>query len=259
MYSTIKRQIQQETVLEHSDEQAIIDAIRNGDNTKKDVLMKKYMKFVLSIVRRYDESYHVEEDLFQEAMIGFMRAVENYDGTSKLSTYAEPYIRRAIRDHIMTFKNPLKLMTTKSIRKAYFNLRHYVDEKGYLDKERKVRMAHDLNITIADIDTMLDRKRIYFANSRVDDGDEYTDPVDLVECEWNAIETFIEERDHFEKRTLVGNLLNTLPERDKDILMNHYLVSDVMTLDELSQKHGVSIQRIKQLEDKAIKKLQALV
>lgn len=258
LYREIKSNIKKEPLLTRDDEKDVIKRYVNGDEDAGNILFKKYLKFVLGIVSSYKVDEHLEEDIFQEAVIGFMQGLSNYDGSSSLSSYVKYYIDRAISDFMLGQRTPLKVLTTKDARKVYFNRYKYQNEQGFISLESKKQMAEDLEIPLDTVCDALDRiKTSAVHNVITDDG-----PIPVSEtlpCEWNGIDDFEDERDFQQRKTTVYKLLDQLTPRQKEIIMQRYYDNEPKTLSQMSEMYGVSLQRIQQIEKDGLKKLKTLV
>jgi RNA polymerase sigma-32 factor len=238
---------------------------KENDLDAAKALVMHNLRFVIKVARGYNGYGLPLPDLVQEGSIGLMKAVKRFDPDMnvRLISFAVHWIRAEIHEYILRNWKIVKVATTKSQRKLFFNLRSSKNRLGWLNKEEVDSVASDLNVSSKDVLEMekrLSGQDISFDLSASDDDEqayspsqyltnEADDPADTAEAEdWN---------DYTQNRFYAA--LETLDERSKDILAKRWLAEEKATLQELADQYGVSAERIRQLENTAIKKLKVSV
>jgi RNA polymerase sigma-32 factor len=231
-----------------------LDAARN--------LVLSHLRFVVHIARSYAGYGLPIGDLIQEGNIGLMKAVRRFDPTKgvRLVSFAVHWIRAEIHEFVIRNWRIVKVATTKSQRKLFFNLRGQKQRLGRLSVEEATRVAADLGVTLADVQEMEGRLAAFDSSfdAPLDEDDDNSvlapaqylvaneaDPADVVSNDQ------LEQR-HGRQLTLA---LNNLDQRSRDILERRWLADNKATLQELADEYGVSAERIRQLENGAIGKL----
>lgn len=202
------------------------------------------LRFVLYIARGYRGYGLPEGDLIQEGTIGLMKAVKHFDPAMgvRLISFAVRWIKAEIQEFILKNWRIVKVATTKVQRKLFYNLRRYKQKLGWLSKEETHQIAQDLGVLPSEIQEMEQRltgRDIAF------DEEPASNPA--LQVEQDVLET--SDRDRFAKA------FKTLDERGRDILTSRFLKQPKATLQMLASKYSISVERVRQLENKAIEKL----
>ncbi|RLA04689.1 MAG: RNA polymerase sigma factor RpoH [Gammaproteobacteria bacterium] len=229
-----------------------IDAVRQ--------LIMSNLRFVVHVARGYSGYGLPQADLIQEGNVGLMKAVKRFDPEVgvRLVTFAVHWIKAEIHEYVLRNWRIVKVATTKAQRKLFFNLRKNKKRLGWFSNDEVHAVAKDLGVEPAEVLRMegrLNAKDMTF-DAPVGEDDTYSpsmflesdtrDPADQAEADnWQTIQS--------QKLQLA---LATLDERSQDILQQRWLSEDKSTLHELAGKYGISAERIRQLENNAIKKLQ---
>ena len=254
-------------VLEAEEERELATSLRQENNLEAArKLILHNLRFVVKVARGYNGYGLPLSDLVQEGNVGLMKAVKRFDPEMnvRLISFAVHWIRAEIHEFILRNWKIVKVATTKAQRKLFFNLRSSKARLGWLSNDQAQEVADDLGVSKADVLEMEQRlgaQDVSFDMSNDQDDDERSyspsqylaaesaDPADALEAEeW---ETYTHGR--FEKA------LAELDVRSKDILASRWLAEDKATLQDLADKYGVSAERIRQLENVAVKKLKAAV
>jgi RNA polymerase sigma-32 factor len=254
-------------VLEAEEERELATSLRQDNNLEAArQLILHNLRFVVKVARGYNGYGLPLSDLVQEGNVGLMKAVKRFDPEMnvRLISFAVHWIRAEIHEFILRNWKIVKVATTKAQRKLFFNLRSSKARLGWLSNDQAQEVADDLGVTKADVLEMEQRlgsQDVSFDLSNDQDDDERAyspsqylaaesaDPADTLEAEeWEA---YTHQR--FEE-ALAG-----LDARSKDILASRWLAEDKATLQDLADKYGVSAERIRQLENVAVKKLRAAV
>ncbi|MEM7019846.1 MAG: RNA polymerase sigma factor RpoH [Pseudomonadota bacterium] len=241
---------------------------RDDDLEAARTLVMSHLRFVMYIAGGYQGYGLPQADLIQEGNVGLMKAVKRFDPEVgvRLVSFAVHWIRAEIHEYILRNWRIVKVATTKSQRKLFFNLRSMKKRMGWMNKSEVDHIAEELGVSSRDVMEMERRLTMndmaFDAPSDVDDDeaafspsayleDTRYDPAELVEQdEWRA--------------TVSANLmtgLETLDERSRDIVQQRWLSDDEekVTLQNLADKYDVSAERIRQIERDALKKLKKYV
>src|SRR6056297_1038257 len=233
-----------------------------GDLEAARQLVLSHLRFVIHIARSYSGYGLAQADLIQEGNVGLMKAVKRFNPEYgvRLVSFAVHWIKAEIHEYILRNWRIVKVATTKAQRKLFFNLRSAKKSLGWLSHEEAQAVADDLGVDIAEVQRMEGR-----LSSR-DVG--YEQPLDADDDDgWQAPQYYLEdtgadpaglvESSNWQE-TSEGHLhaaLADLDERSRDILARRWLAEDKATLHELAAEYSVSAERIRQLEQGALKKL----
>jgi RNA polymerase sigma-32 factor len=238
---------------------------RENDLDAAKALVMHNLRFVIKVSRGYNGYGLPLTDLVQEGSIGLMKAVKRFDPDMnvRLISFAVHWIRAEIHEYILRNWKIVKVATTKAQRKLFFNLRSSKNRLGWLNKEEVDSVASDLNVSSKDVLEMekrLSGQDISFDLSASDDDDQAYSPSQYLTDEANDPADALEAEDWNEyTQNRFYTALETLDERSKDILAKRWLAEEKATLQELADQYGVSAERIRQLENTAIKKLKVSV
>ncbi len=235
----------------------------NDDLDAARQLVIHHLRFVVHIARSYSGYGLPVGDIIQEGNVGLMKAVNKFDPNRgvKLVSFAVHWIKAEIHEYILKNWRLVKIATTKAQRKLFFNLRSKKKTLEWLTKEEAENIAKDLNVEVKDVLHM--EKRLsandtpFDAPSNTSDSDDQimspsqyledsaANPADLVEAEQTM---------EFHNDELL-DALKSLDDRSKDIILRRYLTDTKVTLHELADEYQVSAERIRQIENGALKKL----
>jgi RNA polymerase sigma-32 factor len=227
-------------------------------------LVLAHLRFVVHIARSYSGYGLAEADLIQEGNVGLMKAVKRFDPSKgvRLVSFAVHWIKAEMHEYIIRNWRIVKVATTKAQRKLFFNLRGAKKNLGWLTADETRAIAEDLGVDAAEVTRM---------ESRLSSRDlAYDAPVDADDDEaWQAPQQYLEdvsadpavlvEREDVRDSEEQGlqDALAGLDPRSRDILARRWLQEDKATLHELAAEYGVSAERIRQLENNALKKLRS--
>ena len=229
-------------------------------------LVLAHLRFVVHIARSYSGYGLSEADLIQEGNVGLMKAVKRFDPTKgvRLVSFAVHWIKAEMHEYILRNWRIVKVATTKSQRKLFFNLRSAKKTLDWLTVDETRAIASDLGVDEAEVRRMegrLTSRDVAFdlpVDADDDEGgfapqhyleDSSADPAMTVEAEDATRNS--EER--------LQRALNDLDERSRDIVSRRWLAETKATLHELAAEYGVSAERIRQLEANAMKKLRTSI
>jgi RNA polymerase sigma-32 factor len=237
-----------------------------GDLQAARDLVLSHLRFVVHIARGYTGYGLPVGDLIQEGNVGLMKAVKRFDPTVgvRLVSFAVHWIRAEIHEYVVRNWRLVKVATTKSQRKLFFNLRKYKKNLGYLTQVERQAVADDLGVELKDVVEMEKRltSRDLSFDPAPDSDDEDGDYSPAAYLPHPAADPSVEaERDQWDEDTSdrVGAALKTLDARSQEILRRRWMADEKATLHELADEYGVSAERIRQIEANAIKKLRQLV
>ncbi|HEY3178482.1 MAG TPA: RNA polymerase sigma factor RpoH [Casimicrobiaceae bacterium] len=242
---------EQETALgrrwkEHED----IDAARE--------LVLSHLRLVVAVSRNYLGYGLPQADLIQEGNVGLMKAVRRFDPERgvRLVSFALHWIRAEMHEYILRNWRLVKLATTKAQRKLFFNLRSMKGGMGALTRKEADHIARELGVKTEEVLEM--EMRLGGSDVALDPtpGDEeaVTPIAYLTDSEDEPIQ--ILEREETARNRSVGlqRAMAKLDDRSRRIIEARWLKEeDPATLQELADEYGVSAERIRQIESKAIK------
>ncbi|HKF93193.1 MAG TPA: RNA polymerase sigma factor RpoH [Gammaproteobacteria bacterium] len=228
-------------------------------------LVAHHLRFVVQVARGY-RGYGLQlGDLIQEGNIGLMKAVKRFNPELgvRLVSFAVHWIRAEMHEFILRNWRIVKVATTKAQRKLFFNLRSAKKRLGWLNREEVEAVAGDLGVSANDVMEMegrLSNQDVGFDLEAEDDNETYVAPAayleDLRADPAQAAEQSDWDGYHSER---LHSALNTLDKRSRDILAKRWLADSKTTLTELADEYHVSAERIRQLENNAIKKLRTVI
>ena len=229
-------------------------------------LVMANLRFVAHVARGYNGYGLPMNDIVQEGNIGLMKAVKRFDPDVgvRLVSFAVHWIRAEIHEYVIKNWRIVKVATTKSQRKIFFNLRKSKKKLGWLSKADAEAIAENLNVdlkTVYEMETRLDGKDMAFDLPENDANDEaYNAPVSYLQ-QHNADPALLLENADWKghKESLLSDAMQDLDERSQDIVASRWLTEKKLTLHELAERYNVSAERIRQLEKNAMKKLKGAV
>ena len=229
-------------------------------------LVTSHLRLVAKIAMGYRGYGLPVSEIVSEGNVGLMQAVKRFepDKGFRLATYAMWWIRASIQEYVLRSWSMVKMGTTAAQKKLFFNLRKAKNnigaiEEGDLTPAHTAKLADQLGVTETEVTDM---------NRRLSGGDASLNAPLRSESEsewqdWLADdtadqETRLAEREEMgERRTLLMDAMKDLTERERDIIQARRLQEEPATLEELSQKYGVSRERVRQIEVRAFEKLQS--
>ncbi len=227
-------------------------------------LVMSNLRFVVHIARGYSGYGLSQSDLIQEGNIGLMKAVKRFDPVMnvRLVSYAVHWIRAEIHEFILRNWRIVKVATTKAQRKLFFNLRSAKKRLSWMGRDEVDAVAKDLGVRPEDVMEMEarlgNRDTPFDGYGDQDDDTSHFAPAGYIQDMRHDPTTVLERdewADHNQRR--LKHALETLDVRSREILNQRWLSEDKRTLHDLADEHGVSAERIRQIEKNAIKKLRA--
>lgn len=241
---------------------------QDGDLEAAQRLVLSHLRFVVRIAKGYSGYGLPVADLIQEGNIGLMKAVKRFDPDKgvRLVSFAVHWIRAEIHEYVIRNWRIVKIATTKAQRKLFFNLRSAKQRLGWLNQEEVEAVAEDLGVTPANVMEM--ERRLAQPDTSfdlpvdTDDEDAHYSPVAYLAAPDSADPSQQLEQDNFSdyQQQKLANALSTLDERSRDIITQRWLNDgDKATLHTLADQYQVSAERIRQIENNAMKKLKKLM
>jgi RNA polymerase sigma-32 factor len=237
-----------------------------GDLDAARELVMTNLRFVIHVARGYSGYGLSMPDIIQEGNIGLMKAVKRFDPDVgvRLVSFAVHWIKAEIHEYVIKNWGIVKVATTKAQRKLFFNLRKSKQDLGWLSNDEAVAIAKDLDVdvsTVYEMEKRLGNRDMSF-DMPVDETAEesYTAPVSYLHQYGTDPAVLLENSDwEGHEQDLLADAMSELDERSMDILSSRWLMDKKATLHELAERYNVSAERIRQLEQNAMKKLRAAV
>ena len=255
-----------------ADEEYILakDWLDKQDTKAAHKLVTSHLRLVAKIAMGYRGYGLPIADLIAEGNIGMMHAVKKFDPEKgfRLATYAMWWIKAAIQEFVLKSWSQVKIGTTASQKKLFFNLRRIKGkinalEDGDLSPNQANYIAKELDVTEDEVISM-NRRMLggdHSLNSQISkqDGEE-AEWQDLLADERDDQETqYVNHQEKNIRNKIMLEALDYLKPREKDIIIKRRLVDTPKTLEDLSQEYKVSRERIRQIETRAFEKLQVAV
>ena len=229
-------------------------------------LVLSHLRFVVHIARSYSGYGLPLADIVQEGNVGLMKAVKRFDPSKgvRLISFAVHWIKAEIYEYVLRNWRIVKVATTKAQRKLFFNLRGSKKRLGWLNNEEAAAVAADLGVEINQVREMeqrLSARDAAFDLSVDEDEDAgYLVPAQYLEDHSGDPARQLEQADwedvHYGR---LSAAVATLDERSRDIIQQRWLSDEKVTLHDLAAKYAVSAERIRQLEQSAMKKVRELI
>ncbi|WP_455209415.1 RNA polymerase sigma factor RpoH [Kaarinaea lacus] len=253
-------------MLEPGEERELAERLQqDGDLRAAQRLVMSHLRFVIHIARGYSGYGLPQADLIQEGNVGLMKAVKRFDPTMnvRLVSFAVHWIRAEIHEFILRNWRIVKLATTKAQRKLFFNLRKSKKRLGWFSQAEVEAVAKDLNVApevVLEMEKRMSGQDTPFDGyTDANDDDDYS-PAPAGYLQDNSHEPSLllerENSEAFNNEKLV-QALEELDERSRDILQQRWLSDKKSTLHDLAAQYNVSAERIRQLEQNAMKKMKA--
>lgn len=200
-------------------------------------------------------------DLIQEGNIGLMKAVKRYDPNRdvRLISFAVHWVRAEIYDFVLRNWRIVKVATTKAQRKLFFNLRKSRARLAWMNEDEIETLANDLDVgttTVREMESRLSGVDVPFDTSTNDDDEAPAPAGYLADMRYNPERIVDADTDDRERNRQIYGALEALDERSRDIVARRWLSEDKKpTLHDLAAEYGVSAERIRQIEKRALGKM----
>ncbi|MDB6060034.1 MAG: polymerase factor sigma-32 [Verrucomicrobiaceae bacterium] len=240
------------------------DLYYNGNVSAARDLVMAHLRFVVHIAKSYMGYGLPLADLVQEGNVGLMKAVKRYNPEKgvRLVSFAVHWIKAEMHEFILRNWRIVKIATTKSQRKLFFNLRSAKKRLAWLTNDEAHAVALDLGVAVNEVRQMEGRLAASDMNFDVgvDDDDDAVAPIHYLEDRRADPALQLEESDWEENSNQHLELaLEKLDGRSRDILASRWLGESKATLHDLADRYGVSAERIRQLEKNAMNKVKAIL
>ena len=230
-------------------------------------LIQAYARLAVSFAgrfKRYDVPY---EDLIQQGNLGLMRAAEKFDpeNGSRFSTYAAWWIRASMQDYVMRNWSLVRTGTNATQKKLFFHLRRALQKHARdvtSDEPISVRVARELQVPVDQVEAMMGRMAgpdlsLDAPQGADEDGRSWVETIEDSDVE---TETEVAEKlDGARRRATLRAAVEQLPDRERHIVSARHLADDPATLSDLGAQMGISKERVRQLEERALTRLTGLV
>ena len=252
-------------MLTEAEEQSLARRFRqDGDLEAARQLVTSHLRLVIAIARGYLGYGLPHADLIQEGNIGLMKAVKRYDPERgvRLVSFAMHWIKAEIHEYILKNWRLVKIATTKAQRKLFFNLRSMKQSFATLGPDEVNDVARKLGVKpeeVVEMETRLTGGDVSLEPTVEDDEDHYA-PIAYLAADNSAEPSMQMERKEYDRLQDEGlrNALARLDDRSRTIIQRRWLVEEgeeAATLHELAAEYGVSAERIRQIEAKAMQKM----
>ncbi|MES2662679.1 MAG: RNA polymerase sigma factor RpoH [Pseudomonadota bacterium] len=228
-------------------------------------LVLAHLKFVVYIARGYSGYGLNHGDLIQEGNVGLMKAVKRFDPTMgvRLVSFAVHWIKAEIHEFVLKNWRIVKIATTKAQRKLFFNLRGMKKRVGRMTQDEMENVAQELGVSVTDVREM--EGRLYakdFAFDGYDDDNEESAPAPadfLQDYQFDPALTYAHDSSEENETSNLQEALEALDHRSRDIIQRRWLADTKATLHQLADEYGITAERIRQLEQNAMKKLRSSI
>jgi RNA polymerase sigma-32 factor len=226
-------------------------------------LVMAHLRFVVHIARGYSGYGLPQADLIQEGNVGLMKAVRKFNPEVgvRLISFAVHWIKSEIHEYVLKNWKIVKIATTKAQRKLFFNLRNKKKDITWLSEEDVKMISSELDVkedTVREMEKRMSSHDVSFDPYSADDGEEGNtySPADYLTNEDSDPMEIVEKEDFARDQiNQLQNAISDLDERSQLILKERWLTDDKPTLHELADKYGISAERIRQIEKKAMEKI----
>jgi len=240
---------------------------RDGDLNAARQLVLAHLRFVAHVAKNYLGYGLAKADLIQEGTIGLMKAVKRFDPAMgvRLVSFAVHWIKAEIHEFVLRNWRIVKVATTKAQRKLFFNLRRATKKLNWFSNDEVLHIARELKVDPKEVRIMearMGNADVTFDSSSEEDDDEinWSNPVNYLEA---STPNPLDEIANFEFDKVqvehLGAALGKLDQRSRKILKRRWLDENKATLHELAAEYNISAERIRQIEEAAMKKLKKLL
>lgn len=239
--------------------------INNNDLVAAERLILSHLRFVVKIAKKYVGYGLPLEDIIQEGNIGLMKAVQRFnpDRGIKLVSFAIHWIKAQINEYVIKNWKIVKVVSTKNQRKLFYNLRKLKSDTNIPSEKERCYISKTLNVSMNEVHEMEQRMYAVFPSFDTinDDGNVEKDnmplnPSEVLYNEEDNPAVLFEHNEYQEKvMDMIMEYLETLPDREKDIVLSRNFSDTPLTLVELGDRYDVSYERIRQIEKNTLVKL----
>jgi alternative sigma factor RpoH len=238
---------------------------REARQAKKE-MVEANLRLVISIAKKYTNRGLQFLDLIQEGNIGLMKAVKRFDPTMgvRLVSFAIHWIRAEIHEYVLRNWRLVRIATTKSQRKLFFNLRRLKKNLSWLTADETRAVAADLGVSAGEVTEMeqrLSARDLSFDPAPLgqEEDDSFGPSAYLPAPDADPAETVEDEEWDSSSSRQLTQALGALDERSRQVVRRRWISEPKATLHELAAEYGVSAERIRQIEVAAFTKLRHLL
>ena len=224
-------------------------------------LVLSHLRLVVAIARGYLGYGLPHADLIQEGNVGLMKAVKRFDPDRgvRLVSFAIHWIKAEIHEYIVKNWRLVKIATTKAQRKLFFNLRSMKSSSSTLQGEEVLAVAQQLGVKpeeVREMETRLSGQEMALEGGSDDDEERFAPIAYLADPHAEPSDVLARRQAARLQDEGLHDALSTLDERSRSIVCRRWLTEgDAATLHELAAEYGVSAERIRQIEAKAMQKM----
>ena len=238
---------------------------QEGDLNAARMLVLSHLRLVVSISRNYIGYGLPQADLIQEGNIGLMKAVKRFDPERgvRLVSFAVHWIRAEIHEYVLRNWRLVKVATTKAQRKLFFNLRSLKQNFNSLGADEVKAIAKQLGVKpddVTEMETRLSGQDLSLAPSGDDEEETYS-PIAYLAAENAEPGRVLEHEETAQLRSAgLEKALQSLDARSRRIIEARWLAEkDSATLHDLAAEFGISAERVRQIEGKALAKMKGVI
>ena len=227
-------------------------------------MVLSHLRLVVAVSRNYVGYGLPQADLIQEGNVGLMKAVHRFDPDRgvRLVSFALHWIRAEMHEYILRNWRLVKVATTKAQRKLFFNLRSMKKRSAALTNAEADAIANELNVKREDVlemETRMTGHDLTLDPTPSDDDEHAYSPIAYLTDADDEPATIVEAKQTAERRSEgLSHALGKLDPRSRRIIEARWLrEDDSATLQELADEYGVSAERIRQIESKALKTMRS--
>ncbi|HZV98530.1 MAG TPA: RNA polymerase sigma factor RpoH [Methylophilaceae bacterium] len=239
---------------------------KNNDLEAAKQLIVSHLRLVASIARGYAGYGLPQADLIQEGNIGLMKAVRRFDPERgvRLVSFAMHWIKAEIHEYIVRNWRLVKVATTKAQRKLFFNLRGMKQGVGSLQPDEVAHIAHELKVKpeeVLEMESRMGGHEIPLESHSDDEGEDDFSPISYLQDYQPEPSVMLAEQETEHLQAIgLSKALESLDDRSRRIVQARWLQEgNALTLHDLAEEFGVSAERIRQIEQKAMQKMKGVL
>jgi RNA polymerase sigma-32 factor len=244
--------------------------LEEGDIKSAQKLVASHLKLVVKIAMSYRNYGLSLADMVSEGNLGLMQAVKKFNPSLgyRLSTYSMWWIKAVIQEYVLKSWSLVKIGTTAGQKKLFFSLNKMKNkisklyDRDFNGSDYK-QIAEELNLSVSEVremDQRLSGRDISLNKPAFNFSENQSDIIDYISDSGpNHDLVFAQKQDLDIKKSILSKGIDSLPKRDREILIARKMTSEQKTLDELSIKYNISKERVRQIENKAYQNLQSFV
>ena len=235
-----------------------------GNIKSAEKLVTSHLRLVAKIAMGYRGYGLPVNEMISEGNVGLMQAVKKFKPEKgfRLATYAMWWIKASIQEYIMRSWSLVKIGTTTAQKKLFFNLKKIKNQiapksEGDLKDEHVTEIANKLDVSKDEVVSMnrrLSGKELSLNSPIGEGGDEWQDWIEDKGLDHEL--KFAQREEMKQRKNLLTDSIKILNDREKEIIYARRLNDEPTTLEDLSKKHKISRERVRQIENKAFEKLQ---